>query len=224
MTTMEPIERSDTLSDKAYERLREALMSGTYKPGDALSIRGLADTLGISATPARDAISRLLWERGLQSGPFRTVLVPKLTKESLGDAYEVRLSLEGLAASLAAPRYTDTDVAELEAIHKGHVKAVNGRNYRAALAANESFHFHIYERANNELLLEIIRGVWLKLGPSLNLLYPKYVQTRQGVTHHEEIVSAMRKRNAGLARKAVEADLRTGLQELVLALHEESGL
>lgn len=212
------IERDDTLADKAYERLRMALMAGNFRPGDSLSIRQLAGILGISATPARDAISRVLWERGLQSGPHRTVVVPRLDADALREIYDVRLNLEGLAAGMAATRFTKADVKDLERAYAAHVKAVDARDYRGALAANEVFHFQIYDRCDNATLVELIRGLWLRLGPSLNLLYPKYDLTRQGVGHHTEIAEAIKQGNAKRARKAVEDDLKDGWTELARAL------
>ncbi len=218
LNDLRPIEREDTLADKAYERLRSALMSGSLRPGEALSIRQLAAMLKISATPARDAIGRVLWERGLESGLHRTVVVPTLTPETLADIYEVRLNLEVLAAGRAATRFTKADMDRLEKIEAAHLKAVGARNYSAALAQNEAFHFLIYRRAEDATLLELIRGLWLRLGPSFNLLYPSYAQDRRGVRDHAGIVEALRQGDPQRARAALEADLRDGWQELETVL------
>lgn len=218
MVEIEPIERQDTLSDMAYERLRSALMAGKFRPGDTLSIRGLAATLGISATPARDAISRVLWERGIENGPNRTIVVPILTQDRLRQIYDVRLSLEGLAAWSAATRFTSHDMARLREAQSAHLKAVKAGDYKGALVANEVFHFTIYERSDNPVLVELVRGLWLKLGPSLNLLYPTYARNRIGVSHHREIVEALQAKDPKAAKLAVEADLKDGLAELEIAL------
>jgi DNA-binding GntR family transcriptional regulator len=218
MNEIEPIAREDTLADKAYDRLRSALMTGSFKAGDTLSIRGLAGILGISATPARDAISRVLWERGLESGPNRTVIVPKLTTSGLEEIYDVRLNLEGQAGWLAASRFTRNDLNRLETLRNAHLQAVNARDYKRALIENEKFHFAIYERSGNATLVEIIRGLWLRLGPSLNLLYPTYALNRKGVDRHAQIVDAMRKKVPKLARSGIEDDLKDGCAELKRAI------
>lgn len=215
---MEPIERSETLADMAYERLRLALMSGAFRPGDALSIRQLASVLGISATPARDAIARVLWERGLENGPHRTVVVPVLSRQRVGDIYDLRLNLEGRAASSAATRFRKSDLAKLEEARRRHLDCIDRRDFKGVLAANESFHFIVYERAENVMIQELIRGLWLQLGPSLNLLYPKAEQKRPGVHHHIDIVDALKRGDADAARLAVEADLRDGWAEVDRAL------
>jgi DNA-binding GntR family transcriptional regulator len=214
MEPIEPLERHDTLADMAYDRLRSALMSGMFLPGETLSIRQLARVLEISATPARDAISRVLSERGLENGPHRTVIVPILTRERLAEIYAIRLSLEGLAAETAAKRFQKEDVSRLQKAQKAHLGAVNAHNYKAALAANEDFHFTIYERADNATLLEFIRSLWLKLGPSFNLLYPTYDRNRLGISHHKEIVQALKREDPLGARAAIQADLKDGWAEL----------
>ena len=215
---LEPIGRNDTLADIAYGRLRSALISGSFRPGDPLSIRQLAGMLGISATPARDAISRVLWEHGLENGPHRTIVVPVLTRDELRKIYDLREALEGLATALAAARFTPQDLAQLEAAQASHLASVEAHDYRAALAANEAFHFAIYSASDNAMLIEMIRGLWLKLGPSLNLLYPTYDRSRLGVSHHQEIVDAMRGGDPGAARAAIIADLNDGWRELSGAL------
>lgn len=219
---LEPLERGDTLADMAYERLRQALMSGAFRPGDALSIRQLATVLGISATPARDAIARVLWERGLENGPHRSVVVPVLSRQRVADIYDLRLNLEGRATSSAAMRFRKTDFAKLEEARKRHLECIDRRDFKGALAANESFHFTIYERAENSMIQELIRGLWLQLGPSLNLLYPKAEQKRPGVHHHQNIVDAIKRSDPDAARLAVEADLRDGWAEVDRALFSTS--
>ena len=215
---LEPIGRSDTLADTAYHRLRSALMSGSFRPGDSLSIRQLAGMLGISATPARDAISRVLWEHGLENGPHRTIIVPVLTQDELRKIYDLREALEGLATSIAATRFGGAELKRLKAAQASHLASVEAHDYRAALAANESFHFAIYEASDNAILIEMIRGLWLKLGPSFNLLYPIYDRSRLGISHHNEIVTAMSSGDPDAARAAIIADLSDGWQELSKAL------
>ena len=221
---IEPIERKDTLSDQAYEQLRAALMAGVFKPGESLSIRRLASLLEISVTPARDAISRVLWEGGLDAGPNRTVLVPELTLEKLREIYAVRLNLEGTAAALSIRNLDDKVLAELTKLYESHKSAVASGEYSAALKANEAFHFGIYKLSKNSLLIEIIRSLWLKLGPSLNLLYPAYFNNLKGVSNHSRVMDALKEFDPIATRSAIEADLYDGQDELARALskHEEN--
>lgn len=207
---IEPIERGDTLADQAYDRLRSALASGTFKPGESVSIRQLARLLNISATPARDAISRALWERSLEAGPQRTVVVPSLNVANINDLYTIRVNLEGLATELATPNFTEPSIRQLEGLLKVYQGAMEKPDYRKVLQANENFHFYIYDKSRNPLLIEMIRSLWLKMGPSMHLLRSSYLKDRTGLEHHTAILSALRSGDPRAAREALIADLRDG--------------
>ena len=219
-TLMPAIERTETLAEQAHSRLMLALASGVFKPGESLSIRRLAGLLGVSATPARDAISRALWDRSLQGGPNRTVVVPKLTIDTVNQIYAIRINLEGLAAELAATNFHAAEMKQLEAIHVHYGEAVDSGNHSDALQANENFHFFIYEHSNNPLLVDMIKSLWLKMGPSLNFLYPAYFD-RRGTNHKVQILSALRKQSGYDTRAALEADLIDGRAQVRQALAAE---
>jgi DNA-binding GntR family transcriptional regulator len=212
------VERYDTLADRAYEQLRHALMNGSFHPGQKLTIRKIAAVLGISATPARDAISRLVSERVLESGPNRTVSVPALDSQRLREIYLLRTALEGVATELGAKNMERAQIESLERVQLALIAAMDRNDYKRVLAENEEFHFTIYRASNMPMLVEAIQQLWLKLGPSLNLLYPSYNRSRKGVSHHLDIVSALRAGDAAGARRSMEEDLRDGAIELEKAL------
>ncbi len=213
-----PVERYDTLADRAYEQLRHALMSGSFQPGQKVTIRKMAAVLGVSATPAREAINRLVTERVLETGPFRTVSVPTLNEARLGEIYVMRTALEGVATELGARKMGARHVEKLERTQMALIGALDRKDYGQALLENEAFHFTIYEASEMPMLVEGIQQLWLKLGPSLNLLYPSHDRSRKGVNHHLDIIQALRKGDAAAARKAMEDDLRDGEVQLRTAL------
>lgn len=216
-----PVERYDTLADRAYEQLRHALMTGSFHPGQKLTIRKLAAVLGISATPARDAISRLLSERILETDANRNVSVPVLDERRLNEIYALRVALEGLAAELGAPQLKSEDIDRLEQIQMALISAMDRKDYKRVLIENGEFHFTIYHASGNEMLVQSIQQLWLKLGPALNFLYPAYNNSRKGVSNHLETLSALRARDAAGVRAAIERDLRDGLGELSAALQAQ---
>ena len=93
-------------------------------------------------------------------------------------------------------------------------KALDDANYREVLRANYDFHFLIYRRSNWPRLVSMIETQWLRIGPSLNDLYPDFAQTRKGVSNHMAAIAAFKKKNASAARKAVEQDIKDGFQRL----------
>jgi DNA-binding GntR family transcriptional regulator len=98
-------------------------MRSRFGPGEKLKLRVLAAELGVSATPIRAALARLVTEGALEQLDRRSVRVPVLTDARLREVVELRLDLEGKAASRAAERATAADVAALEAIHAGMTAA-----------------------------------------------------------------------------------------------------
>ena len=214
----QPVERYDTLADRAYEQLRHALMSGSFHPGQKLTIRKIAAVLDISATPARDAISRLVSERVLDSGANRTVSVPMLNASKIKEIYLMRTALEGLAAELGAGNMSAEDISTLERTQLALIAAMDRNDYKRVLEENEVFHFSLYRASGAPMLVETIQQLWLKLGPSLNFLYPSYNHSRKGVNHHLSTIRALRAGDPAQVRQAIEHDLRDGAQELQNAL------
>ncbi len=210
-----PIEH-ETLQARAYEELRNALMSGAMRPGHVLSYRSLAKALGTSPMPVRDAVRRLITERALEARPNRTIVVPQLTREQIEEIYKIRISLEGLAASEAAKQVTDEDIAELQRYEEAMEAASRADNVRKYVDNNWRFHFKIYGLARMPQLLEIIKSLWLQIGPMLS--------TQLAASdHHQSAIKALVRRDAEAARQAIAMDLgeaRTTLIKRMEAIAE----
>jgi DNA-binding GntR family transcriptional regulator len=216
------IARGETLTDQAEAVLRQALMSGVFVPGRIITIRALSAMLKTSVTPAKEAMARLIAERALEWGPRRSALVPVLTLKSVDEIYTIRIALEAAAAAGALAQLDDTDIAALGGIQDKLSKAFERHDYKNVLANNREFHFTIYKKANLPMLLSMIEGLWLRLGPSLNLLYSSYSKKdwahRAGTGYHAEIIAAVRERDVEAMRTNIVADLTTGRERLEHAL------
>src|SRR5215831_16743382 len=111
-----PIDRQISLGELAYTSLKEAIVRGQFSAGQKLTVRAVAQALGVSTTPARDAIMRLIGEGALVNAGPKTVIVPPLTKTALDEVTSIRLVLEGLAARIAAERPPKQIVDQLKAL------------------------------------------------------------------------------------------------------------
>ena len=211
------LSRSETLTEMAEAAIRQALMSGVFLPGQTITMRALATSLGVSVTPAKDAMSRLVAERILQTGPRRSAVVPLLSKESIREIYVIRLSLETTAAERGAMNSGIKDVKSLSDIAKRLADAMKEGDYKAVLRYNKDFHFFLYEKSEMPILVGMIEGLWLRLGPSMNLLYsqqPKTLQERAGVGYHDELIEAFRKGDTEGVKRAIDLDLSAGRDRL----------
>jgi DNA-binding GntR family transcriptional regulator len=212
---IQTVDRVDTLTERAYAQLRRSLMAGAFMPGQKITIRTIAAALGVSPTPARDALNRLAAERALELGPNRTVFVPKVTKERIAEIYRIRLVLEAMATEVATPNLDSTALTELEDLNLRIVGAMDRKDYKSVLRENERFHFTIYQASNLPTLCNIIESLWLQIGPAFNFLYPEFDQTRKGVNAHRTLMNALRRHDPAAARAAIELDLRGGEDRLL---------
>ena len=105
-----------SLRGKVFNTIREAILEGSYKPGDVLRESTIATELGVSRTPVREAIRQLELEGLVQSIPNKETVVAGITQEDVEDIYLIRSRLEGLAARKAAERITEQDLQEMEEI------------------------------------------------------------------------------------------------------------
>ena len=209
-----PIARQSNLGELAYARLKDIIIRGAYPADQKLTVRSVAAALGVSTTPARDAINRLLAEGALVNEGPKTVVLPLLTQEALEEITATRIALEGLAAERSALNATLGDLAQLEMLQGKINSGLDDRDYRAVLHANYEFHFLIYGRSGWARLVAIIESLWLRIGPSFHDLYPEFATTRKGVSNHMSAMDGLRRRNGAKVRRAMEQDIKDGYVRL----------
>jgi DNA-binding GntR family transcriptional regulator len=148
-----------TKSQFAYTRVRDLIMSGELPPGAVLNQAVLAREIGISTTPLREALRRLAQQGLVELDAHRDARVTQLHAEEARDLLEVRLSLDPLAAALAAERRAQPDLAELRAALEG-LESLPADPSVAQLAAHRRFHSAVYRASHNALLVEMLDGLW----------------------------------------------------------------
>ncbi len=202
-----------TLQERVYRRLRDDLMTGRFRPGRPMTIRGLSEEMGVSMMPVREALRRLVTERALTLLPNRRVEVPAMTAAAFEELTEARVALEVLAARRAAP-HADADLADrLEAIDLAQDRAIETGDWAGYLRRNQEFHFTLYRAAPSDVTLPLVESLWLQIGPFLYL-------TREslGVTYnedrHKEAVAALRAGDTEALARAIEQDIRDGMGSL----------
>jgi len=150
-----------TKSDLAYTRVRELILSGTLGPGAVLPQAALAQQIGMSTTPLREALRRLKQEGLVELDAHRDARVRPLDATEARDLLELRRSLDPLAASLAAVRRTDADVEDLRAALDG-LEALSASPSLAQLESHHRFHAAIHRASHNALLVQTLDGLWVK--------------------------------------------------------------
>lgn len=200
-----PVPRT-TMQQHVYEALRATIMRGELQPGETVTIQGLAEELGTSAMPVREALHRLMAEKALTVVSGRSVGVPPLSAERLADLRRVRTRVESMAAAWAAEAITEAELAGLEALLARLREHQDGDDKRHFLAANQKFHFAIYRAARSATLLAIIEQLWLQIGPYINLLH-RSGNWRTANIRHGELLAALSRRDPQATAAAMEADI-----------------
>jgi len=197
------------LGSSVYALLREALITGRFKPDDKLRIRDLAQQLGTSVTPVRDAILQLAKERALVLKTPKDIRVPVLSKEQYLEIRSIRLALEGLAAETAAERATAEDLRALEDNINANLQAIKTGDFVEAIKLNQAFHFALAEIAAMPVLLGFLDSLWMRTGPLIALAYHNFSE-QIAIEHHWEVLAALHKRDGLASRAAICTDICDG--------------
>ena len=137
------------LRELVYDQITRALMLGEFEPGHSFTITSLAEQVGTSVVPVREAMQRLSAEGAIELLPSRSARVPELSREAFDELTMVRLMLEGKAASLAASRMDATTLKEIKAHNTRINEAIAKGDAATMMAENKRFHFVIYRTANS---------------------------------------------------------------------------
>jgi len=215
-----PLERL-TLGERAYAKLADLLISGRLAPGEKLSLRAAADVLGVSIMPVREAVSRLVADKALEVAPNRAVRVPLMSAAQFRDLTQVRIAIEGHAAAQAALHRDKRDlvsIARAEAAMRAESE-LPAPDLPRAVELNKTFHFAVYEAAHSPILVEIIRALWLKAGPVINLdlrANPERLAKGDAIRFHADVRKAIAAGNAAAALNGIAADVR-GAADFILS-------
>ena len=205
-----------TLQEQTYQALRRGILDGDFIPGRTMTIRGIADELGVSAMPVREALRRLAAERALTMSPTGRVSVPLMHREKLEELVKARICLERQAAMDAVPEITAVLVRRLGELNLAIDTAIEESNHRRYLAAHREFHFSIYRLGGCNVLLPLIECIWLQMSPFLRFtLSQEHLAQYDSIDRHREIMDAAESRDRDGLAQAVESDIRQGIGALM---------
>jgi len=199
--------------DRVYKALRSRIMHGEIDPGAALTLRGIAAEYGVSMTPAREAVQRLIAEGALTASTSGRVSTPALSNERIEELATIRAMLEPELASRALPRAHFALIERLGAINHSVSQMVARHDATGYVRLNLEFHRTLYLRAQAPAMLALTETVWLQLGPTMRALYHRL--NRSDPPHyHRLILAALKAGDEPGLRLAVRTDVTQGLRML----------
>lgn len=209
-----PIDSNTPAHDQVYRALRQRIMHGEIEPGHALTLRGIGETFGVSMTPAREAVRRLVAEGALSLSSSGRVTTPELRGERIEELASVRALLEPELASRALPRAHFALIERLQTINGSIAEVIAKGDAVGYIRTNLEFHRTLYLRAQAPAMLAIAETVWLQLGPTMRKLYGR-LQRTEVPQQHRAIVAALKAGDEPGLRLAIRTDVTQGLRLLV---------
>lgn len=192
------------LRELVFEALREAIINGKLRPGERMMEIQLAEEMGVSRTPIREAIRKLELEGLVLMIPRKGAYVSGLSIREIADVFEIRRALEGLAAELAAERITDEELEELERFLVKIAEDIEDADLDKVVATDTGFHTLLYQASRNQRLSQIINNLreQIQRFRTTSLSYPG--RMKDALEEHRKIVEAISSRDGEAARKIAQ--------------------
>ncbi|HAQ41568.1 MAG TPA: GntR family transcriptional regulator [Clostridiales bacterium] len=190
------------LRDVVFKNIRDAILSGSLKPNERLMEKELADRLGVSRTPVREALRKLELEGFIEIIPRKGAIVKQVTSKEIKDVLEIRSVLEALAAKSACLKITENEKAQLLKAKEEFENAVRSNNVDLMAQKDVEFHDIIFNATKNERLMQIINNLREQIYRyRITYLYDKkYLENI--VKEHVEIYSAIVNKDVDGAEKS----------------------
>lgn len=200
-------------NERIYRQLRSQVMHGEIPPGSARTLRGIGKEFGVSMTPAREAMRRLVAEGAFTLSSSGRISTPELSNDRIEELASLRALLEPELAARALPRAHMALIERLQTITNATGQAILRQDAVAYIRTNLEFHRTLYLRAQAPAMLAMAETVWLQMGPTMRSLYDKLHRTELP-RHHRLIVAALKAGDEPGLRLAVRADVTQGLRML----------
>lgn len=226
-----PMIQRRNLGDDVYQILWSRIVSRDLHPGEKLSDLRLSNELGVSRTPVREALHRLLQDGVIRAEPNRGFFVTSFSARDIEEIFEIRAALEALALRTYLARNPDDDfsaeLTELDEVEREIAGAETDDQIRAGneqfLAADQGFHRTIVEHAGNERLVGLINGIWAQIAvfQKAGTHVPGYVEV--AIRQHREIIGLLRDRKHDEAIDSLQAHIRDMKTRIIADLAGQDG-
>ena len=208
------IQKREDLRDQTYFQLRKAILSGPIRPGTVLVQEQLAEQLGISRTPVRDALHRLANEGLVVRSPGGRIHVAPFSLEELQEKYAVRQALETLALRLAAPNLPGPPMLRLKALLEEMRQAISENQTKRLIQAGAAFHETIFIACGNVYLRQLLTTLSESIRRYRHTAIDMPGRALETLREHEQVVEHLSAGNISAAERAMEEHIARSQQRL----------
>ncbi len=197
------------LGEVVFEYLRNAILAGELKPGERLMEVTLAEQLGVSRTPVREAIRKLEKESFVIMIPRKGAYVADLTKKDIMEVLEIRKELEGFAAALAAERMALSEKEALGKVVERFNESLINMDKKSMIECDNEFHSLIFEATKNQRLINIIYDLHDQFQRFRLIYFNEFNNYKEIQASHNRIFDAIIKKDAKGARSEAESHVES---------------
>ncbi len=208
------------LREIVFETLREAIINATLKPGERLMEIQLAEEMGVSRTPVREAIRKLELEGFVVMVPRKGAYVADISTKDIADVFEIRAALEGLAAGLAAERITEEELEKLERILVKIGECVKNNDLEKLIEVDTEFHDTLFKASRNERLVQIVSNLREQIQRFRTASLSTPGRMKYALEEHKKIVEAVSERNVELAQALAREHIENAENSMFELLNE----
>ncbi|MDH7478830.1 MAG: GntR family transcriptional regulator [Syntrophomonadaceae bacterium] len=189
------------LREIVFETLREAIIGGVLKPGERLMEVQLAEEMGVSRTPVREAIRKLELEGFVVMVARKGAYVAGISLKDVTDVFEIRAALEGLAAYLAAGRATEEELEEMERVLVAKSASLEASDLSSLVEKDTQFHELLYRASRNQRLIQILSNLREQINRFRAVSLASPGRGKEALEEHKKILEAVAARDAELAQR-----------------------
>lgn len=217
------LEGYQPLREMVFEVLREAIMSGQLPPGERLMEVQLAEEMGVSRTPVREAIRRLELDGFVVMVPRKGAYVAGMSVKDVISVFEIRTSLERLAASLAAERMSETELEDLERLLVELSETWEEGDVEHWAELDSRFHEQIYRATKNERLVQMMNNIFEQINRYRMICLAQIEVRQNSLEEHKKLLEAIAERNPAKAKVAASEHIENTQNSLLEILRDKLG-
>lgn len=220
--TLEPVQTREysPIREEVFTMLRQAILTGKLQPGDRLVERELAEQLGVSRTPVREALRKLELENLVTHIPRKGVVVSEISKKDVIDIFDIRASLEGLASRLAAQKATKEDLHDLREMVAEMSEATANNDSERLNEIHDEFHRKLFDIADSPRLIQMINSLIDYISRFTKTGYAIPGRSSAAMHEHMELLESLEGKDSARAETLAESHIRNS-KAAVLKQYEE---
>lgn len=204
-----------SLRGRVFRKLREDILGGKYQENDELKEAAIAEELGVSRTPVREAFRQLELEGLIRIVPNKGAYVTGISASDVADIYEIRSLLEGLCARWATKKITKEKIEELEEIILLSEFHLSKEHYDQLIELDNRFHMQLYEACESKMLIHLLKDFHQYVQRQRQQTLSNHARSAAAVAEHKSIMEAIRDGDAALAEKLADEHICNAYKNMV---------